>query len=99
MILSFEKIYNIIFGSQLYILERVNTTSNETKESLKIYYDNAQRASPEFYSTYAYDDYFNFLVSNELIIADDSGNYGITWLGRDFLKYIVENGKAMHRKY
>ena len=99
LILSFERIYNVIFGSQLYILERINTTNNETKDSLKRYYENAQKKENEFYSTYSYDDYFNFLVNNDLLLINESETCSITFLGRDFLKYLVENGKTLNRKY
>ena len=99
LILSFERIYNVIFGSQLFILDRVNTGSDETKDSLKTFYDSAVSRFPEFYATYQYDDYFNFLISNELLVKKEDETYNITWIGRDFLKFLVENGKSLGKKY
>ena len=64
LIISFERLYNNIFGSQLYILDSINTNSSETKEDLKMFYDNAKERYPEVFESYSYDDYFNFLISH-----------------------------------
>jgi len=99
LIFTFERIYNIIFGSQLYILDCVNTESRETKTSLKRFYDSAVQNFPNFYSNYAYQEYFQFLITFELIIINDDETCHITWLGRDFLKYLVENGKPLMKQF
>ena len=98
LILNFERYYNSIYGSQLYILERANTHS-ETKESLKRFYDAAVKIHPEFYSNYSYDQYLDFLIIRELIIFDEQENCSITWLGRDFLKFLVETGRSLNKPY
>ena len=99
LILSFERIYNVIFGSQLYILVLVNTKNTDTKASLKRYYDDAVKDYPKFYETYSYDDYFAFIENGELITLNENGNYEITFLGRDLLKYLVETGKSINKRY
>ena len=99
LILSFERLYNVIFGSQLNILEHVNTYNSETKESLKRFYDSSKQQYPEFYATYTYDEYFKFLLSMETITLNEKGQCQITWLGRDFLKYIVETGKSLNKSF
>lgn len=98
LILTFERFYNLIYGSQLDILERTNTHS-DNKESLKRFYDSAVKAYPEFYSGYTYEQYLDFLLSRDLIIFDEDGNCSITWLGRDFLKFLVDNGKSLNKFY
>ena len=99
LILSFERLYNNIFGSQLYILDFINTNNSETKNDLKIFYDNAKERHPDFYETYSYDEYFNFLINHELIIVNKDDTCGITWLGRDFLKYLIETGKTISKRF
>ncbi len=37
LIHSFEQLYNIIFGSQLYILDFVNTNNAQTKNQLQVF--------------------------------------------------------------
>lgn len=98
LILNFERFYNSIFGSQLYILERANTHA-ENRESLKRFYDSAVKTYPEFYSNYSYDQYLDFLILRDLIIFDDENNCSITWLGRDFLKFLVETGRSLNKMY
>jgi hypothetical protein len=99
LILSFERLYNSIFGSQLYILDFINTINTETKNDLKVFYDNAKEKYPDFYETYSYDEYFNFLLNHELIIINKDNTCSITWLGRDFLKYLIETGKTISKRF
>ena len=99
LILSFDRLYNTIFGSQLFILDFVNTDNTQTKEQLKIFYDNAKEKNSHFFDTYSYDDYIEFLVLHELIVFAKDGSCGITWLGRDFLKYLIETGKTFNKRY
>lgn len=98
LLLNFERTYNTIFGSQLYLLERVNTHT-ESKESLKNFYDIAVKSYPEFYANYPYEQYLNFLINRDLIIFDENGNCSITWLGRDFLKFLVETGRTINKHH
>lgn len=92
----FDSIYSSIFGSQIRILERLNTLQPETRETLKFYYDNAQKYNPKFYENYPYEDFLNFMFSFNLIREDD-GNIGITILGVDFLKYLTESNKDVNK--
>ncbi len=98
LILTFERLYNSIYGSQLDILQRTNTNT-ENRETLKRFYDSAVKKYPEFYSNYTYDQYLDFLISQDLIIFNDEGNCSITWLGRDFLKFLIESGKSLNKFY
>lgn len=98
LILTFERLYNSIYGSQLDILERTNTHT-ENKETLKRFYVSAIKTYPEFYSNYTYDQYLEFLISQDLIIFNEEGNCSITWLGRDFLKFIIDTGKSLNKFY
>lgn len=99
LILSFERLYNNIFGSQLYILNFVNTNNTQTKDGLKIFYDGAKERHPDFFDSYPYDDYFSFLINHDLIIINKDNTCGITWLGRDFLKYLIETGKSISKRF
>lgn len=99
LILSFERLYSITFGSQLFILDRVNTTHNETQETLKRYYNEAEKIYPEFYSSYPYEEYFKFLTNNSLIVISENNICTISLYGRDFLKFLVEQGKPLNKLY
>lgn len=89
LIKNAEKIYSLIYGSQIRMLQRLNYSHTETKEELKLYYENASKNNPEGYKNYPYDSYLNFLIQNGLISIENE-NVSITYNGRDFLRYIVE---------
>jgi hypothetical protein len=90
LVKSLEKVYETIYGSQIKLLQKLNSSHLETKNDLKIYYDNAVKINPEGYKNYAYENYLNFLYQNSLIEIDDNDNVNITDYGKDFLRYIVE---------
>jgi len=98
LILVFERAYSQIFGSQIFILECLNSDI-ESKEHLKRYYDSAVDQNRDFFKTYSYDEYFDFLVKREFVMLHENDYYRITAFGRDFLKWIVESGRSMAKPY
>ncbi len=98
LIMHFNKIYNIIYGSQIRILQRLNASVFETKDTLRPFYDDAKSAFPKMYESYSYDSYINFLLINFLII-EEGKSIKITILGKDFLKYIVESSYSFEKAF
>lgn len=98
IIMHFNRIYSSIYGSQINILQRLNSSVFETKESLKEYYEFAKSSFPKTYEKYSYDNYMNYLISFGLII-EEGGEIKITILGKDFLRYIVESGYSFYKLY
>jgi hypothetical protein len=96
IIKNFEYIYNLIFGSQILILQQLNTLVHEDKTSLKRYYDYAKNSNPGFFETYSYEQYLSFLFVAGLIKEED-GRIIITLYGNDFLKYLIETSKDMSK--
>ncbi|MCF7560022.1 hypothetical protein L3X39_05180 [Sabulilitoribacter multivorans] len=94
----FDIIYNNIFGSQIRILEYVNSHSAQTKESVKFFYDTAVKNHSKYYENYSYNEYLNFLFHFTLI-REDNGELNITILGVDFLKYLTESNKDVNKLY
>jgi len=98
IIKHFEQLYFSIYGSQLHILQHLNTFPDETKDSLKRFYDYAVEKYPNFYENYSYDEYINFLF-NLSLITEKNGTVGITIMGVDFLKYLTEVGRNFNKRY
>ena len=96
IIKQFESIYNLIFGSQLMILQQLNTFAHEDRESLKRYYDYAKEQNLDFFENYNFENYIDFLDHYELIVENKEG-IGITTLGVDFLKFITETNKNINK--
>jgi len=97
LIMHFNKIYNSIYGSQLRLLQRLNSSLNENKETIKGFYDYAKSTFPKTYEGYTYDNYLDYLSSFNLIIVENGNTINITILGRDFLKYIIESGLSIEK--
>lgn len=96
---SFERNYRQIYGSQLALLEHLNSSKYETKTSLKFFYNKAVSNYPENYETYPYDNWFSFIVNLELIEVNDKEEVFITHFGKDFLKYIIDSGLTLNKDY
>lgn len=94
----FDIVYNNIFGSQIRILEYVNSHSGQTVQALEFFYENAKKYHPKFYENYSYEEYLNFLFDFNLII-EENGVVNITILGIDFLKYLTESNKDVNKLY
>lgn len=95
----FDTIYTSIFGSQIRILQRLNTLNPENKDSIEVYYENAKRSNPNFYENYSYNDYLHFLINFNLIIVEKDETIQITILGADFLKYLIESNKDLDKLF
>ncbi len=98
--LTFEKLYASIYGSQIRLLELLNTQSYgcENKEELKSFYDDAATRFPNVFDKYSYNDYLNFLIMNK-VITDNNGLICITHIGKEFLMYLIKTGKTSLRYY
>lgn len=88
----FERTYNFIFGSQILLLERLNS-SPLSMDDLKQFYERARDAFPEIYKNYTFEQWLNFLESFTLITRTQDGSlFAITPRARGFLRYIIDNG-------
>lgn len=96
---QFEQIYYQIHGSQIKILLHLNSTNQETVGSVKVFYDTATEQYPTQYKGYDFDDYFQFLIEQQLVSKDENDILNITWFGRDFLKYIIDQGRTDLKLY
>lgn len=98
LIMYFNRIYNDIFGSQLRLLQKLNSSANENLGTLRVYYDYAKSTFPSIYEDYSYESYMEYLLSFNLIV-NENGAIKITWLGKDFLKYLIEIGRTFEKVY
>lgn len=97
----FELLYSLIFGSQIMILQELNTLKPATRESVKPHYNNAKKANIKYYKGYTYESYLNFMLSCSLIKINNQDNWNndirITTLGKDFLRYLTETNKDVNK--
>ncbi|MFH1861833.1 MAG: hypothetical protein ABH878_03380 [bacterium] len=94
----FEKVYYVIFGSQLSVLMELNSAGEKgiKKEFLFTLFEKAQANYPELYTENTVDRWLGFLESFSLISQEDD-NIMITIQGREFLTYIIRQGYRLDK--
>ena len=86
----FDRIYNTIFGSQIFALQHLNTyvgTSVNISE-VEPFYDKVKTQYPRIYP---FENWLRYLESTGLILRKDDGVL-ITIRGQEFLKYLIDMG-------
>jgi hypothetical protein len=85
-----ELTYNRIFGSQIAFLKRLNEISTTTVDHSREFFKPYAEKFPEFYATYTFEAWLNFLVAGGLV-TETGSSLVINDYGRDFLIYMVEH--------
>jgi hypothetical protein len=95
VIVNFEQIESVIWGSQIALLEHLNALGGgDSFANLKTrFYDPAAARHAPMFAGYLFDAYLGFLRGNELI-ETDGGVARITQRGRDYLAWRVQARKA-----
>jgi len=86
----FERSYNHIYGSQIQLLHHL-AKLGDTGASIRELYGFYARAVPPI-RAYPFENYIEWLVSQELLEKTSVGNYRITESGVFFLEYIKRVG-------
>ncbi len=96
---AYSEISQSIFGSQLALLQALNVQSSPVEsEFLFSFYESAKQQYPDFYSSYTFESYINFLNSSGLVNTEN-GKQFITVIGRDFLAFLTESCINTNRAY
>lgn len=90
--LYFEKIYRIIFSSQISILKSINSfgSAGVTADIRQSHFNAVMTNSPSAVP-FNIEQYFDFLISTGFIEKTDDGNTRITEEGQDFLIWMVSD--------
>lgn len=99
LFLVFEKTYVVIYGSQIGALQVINASpylGGVTAEFLRPWYDQAAARDSEWYKYYSFDNWLRFLEANSLITRQGD-KVAITRQGREFLKFILDQGYTLYR--
>jgi hypothetical protein len=86
--LKFERIYNIIFGSQIRLLKLLDLRPDgEDRDYIEQFYQDVARTHPDLFRDDHLDRYISFLTDNGLVEYANS-KYRITQEGQVFLKFL-----------
>jgi hypothetical protein len=98
--LAAERIYRVIFGSQLAALQHLNLYGATPKEKIEeLFYEPAAKKFVEVYRTYPVGRFFDFMASNGMVSISDGGDVTITVTGKAFLEWIVHHGLLMNKLF
>jgi hypothetical protein len=92
IVIDFERIYNLIFKSQIDLLWHFQNTKQVglNQSTIEKYFQTLQAASPTIYANWTWQDYINFLITRSLIVMNqENGNFIITDYGSAFLEYLA----------
>jgi hypothetical protein len=99
VLLAFEYLYSVIWGSQLSILQTLNSKADgETVDAFRPIYDFAATLYPEAFNNYTFDKYVDFL-KNANLMTRQGDRYYITVFGREFLSYLIRSGRNLNLSF
>lgn len=85
----FWKAYNFIFGTQIALLQELNSRALP-EQAVQGYFDGVKGRFPDVYSSATREGYLSFLLNYELIDIV-GGQYAITEQGREFLVWMARS--------
>jgi hypothetical protein len=93
LLLSFEQIHNLIFGSQIFLLKKLNEVAGQGRPWTFVtnHIDHVKTLYPEL-GDWSYDQYLGFMYGRLLIIRHGDQIH-ITNLGVEYLTWIARNGR------
>jgi hypothetical protein len=94
-----SRIYNFIYGSQIKLLQKLNSGGQFPKEKIKYFYDAAKDIWPDLYNNYSFEQYMNFLSSAGLVVISSNGVVTLTSLGQDFLRFLIEDNRPTDKAF
>jgi len=94
LLLSFEQIHNLIFGSQIFLLKKLNEVAGQGRPLSFVagHIDHVKTLYPAELGDWTSDQYLGFLYGRSLIIRHDD-QFHITNLGVEYLTWITRNGR------
>ena len=85
---TFERVYGLIFGSQIAGLRGLNTRGRVTVDGAREFFKGVESLYADFYKAYGFEGWLGFLINNGLVTRNGD-ILEITDLGRDFLMYLT----------
>lgn len=94
ILLEFEQIHNLIFGSQIFLLKKLNEVAGQGKprEFIAAYFEHAKSLFPEQLGNWSLEQYLAFLIVR-LLVTTQGNIFHITNLGVEYLTWMIRNGR------
>ncbi len=96
--LGFERIFNIIFGSQLFALRLADRPGGIPLDDVKSIFESARERFPEFHKSRTFEAWCQFLMDTglavELPLVNGRRMAGVTDQGHEFIVYVTQQRYA-----
>jgi hypothetical protein len=98
VLLDFEQIHNLIFGSQIYLLKNLNEVvgQGQTREYVEAHFEHVNELYNNVFGDWSFEQYMAFLIGKSLVTVDGN-TYHITNLGVEYLTWMTRNGRSENR--
>jgi hypothetical protein len=96
---AYAQINSAIYNSQLLLLQALNSQAAPVDLSFFYsYYNSAKKSYPDYYETYSFEDWLNYMKGSGLITTEDE-KYCITVFDHGLLTALTEVGINQKRVY
>ena len=94
ILLEFEQIHNLVFGSQIFILKRLNEVAGQGKpeEFVIGHFEHVKELFADSFRDWNLSQYLEFLFARFLILRNN-GFFHITNFGVEYLTWVARNGR------
>jgi hypothetical protein len=96
--LEFEQIHGLIFGSQIYLLKKLNEVAGQGRlpADVEAQFEHVQKMFPKSFGDWSLEQYLYFLFERKLLVLLD-GRYHISNLGKEFLVWLARTGRSENK--
>lgn len=94
LLLEFERIHSLIFGSQIFLLKKLNEVTGQGRnlDFVTKHIENVKEIYTKQLEKWNNDQYLSFLYSRLLIVKNDDQIH-ITNMGVEYLTWLARNGR------
>lgn len=94
VLLAFERIHSSIFGSQIFLLKKLNEVAGQGRsiDYVHKHIDHVKELYPENLGSWSYEQYLGYLFA-QLLITKNGDQIHITNLGVEYITWMVRNGR------
>jgi hypothetical protein len=98
ILLEFEQIYGLIFGSQIELLKKLNEVVGQglKMEDVISQYEHVRELFKDILGKWSIEQYMTFLF-NRLLVTVDGDTCHITNLGVEYLTWMTRNGRSENK--
>jgi hypothetical protein len=94
LLLSFEQIHSLIFGSQIFLLKKLNEVAGQGRSFTFVcsHFEHLKTLESDLLGDWSYDQYLAFMF-NRVLILRKGDQIHITNMGVEYLTWLARSGR------